>query len=295
MKKIKKSLVVLPAIATMALTTVASVTGTVAWFTATQSVTFTAGSFGVKNVDGDLTVSATAGDGTEVATGNNGAVNVITNNVLLDASFDGTQTWTDIQDGSESTGLYKKVSNQYVSGSTYWYAVTWTETFTVKVENGVTDTYNIYFDCKATSASSDKDTKTGFRVSMVAGSGNRLVVAPFLETATAASEGYVSDEKTTSKYTAAADKGTKTGSEVYVFGSEYMSSGTNEFTKGVAKDSSATNRIDYLGTTVTSGTDSTLSVKFTAWFEGLDSNVVNDKSLDTSLSVQLGFYARLAN
>ena len=63
-KNFKKSkFVILPALATLVLTGVASVTGTVAWFTANRAVTVTGNKFETKILDGDLSVAITKGVG----------------------------------------------------------------------------------------------------------------------------------------------------------------------------------------------------------------------------------------
>lgn len=61
---------------------------------------------------------------------------------------------------------------------------------------------------------------------MVVTGGNRLVIAPFSDTNSAASTGYVSSTTDTSNYTAVSNNATRSESEVYVFGSEHISSGS---------------------------------------------------------------------
>ena len=56
MKKLKKSAVVIPALARIAVTAAASVSGTVAWFTANRSVTVNGSNFNAVAQDGDLSI-----------------------------------------------------------------------------------------------------------------------------------------------------------------------------------------------------------------------------------------------
>ena len=66
MNKLKKSAVVIPALAMIAVTAAASVSGTVAWFTANRAVSVTAGNFVSSKLDSSLTVESTGGVGTSV-------------------------------------------------------------------------------------------------------------------------------------------------------------------------------------------------------------------------------------
>ena len=86
----RKSKVIIPALGVLILSTAASVTGTVAWFTANRTAIITAGEFAVVKTGNDLSVTLGAGVGTAVVNGNNPAVNVTTGYKLTDASFDHT-------------------------------------------------------------------------------------------------------------------------------------------------------------------------------------------------------------
>ena len=78
----KKSKIIIPAAAILALSVGASVTGTVAWFTASRSVTLTGKNVAAINAAGDLKVKLTAGNGTTVK---DNAVNL---SYLRDVSMD---------------------------------------------------------------------------------------------------------------------------------------------------------------------------------------------------------------
>ena len=84
----KKSKVIIPALGVLILSTAASVTGTVAWFTANRTATITAGEFAVVKTNDDLRVTLGAGAGTQVSSAT--AIGTKTNYKLTDSSFDHT-------------------------------------------------------------------------------------------------------------------------------------------------------------------------------------------------------------
>ena len=79
----KKSRIIIPALAMIAFSVAASVTGAVAWFTAQRTALVNAGTYAVVKTTSDLEVTLTAGVGTSV---NNNTVTV--NGKLTDGSFD---------------------------------------------------------------------------------------------------------------------------------------------------------------------------------------------------------------
>lgn len=66
----KKSKILIPAFAVLALSVGASVTGTVAWFTASRSATF-GSTFATKDLEGSLSVKSTGLIGTTEGTSGN--------------------------------------------------------------------------------------------------------------------------------------------------------------------------------------------------------------------------------
>lgn len=80
----KKTKVVIPALGIIAFATAASITGTVAWFTASKSVTITAGDFAVVSTKNNLVAELSAGVGT-TATSN--VITTVAGKKLTDASF----------------------------------------------------------------------------------------------------------------------------------------------------------------------------------------------------------------
>ena len=91
----KKTKIIVPALAMIALSTAASIAGSVAWFTASRSATVTASSFSVVKTSANLDCTVGAGIGTILDTAHENAVLVEDGatptsheNYLSDASFD---------------------------------------------------------------------------------------------------------------------------------------------------------------------------------------------------------------
>jgi hypothetical protein len=84
----KKSKIIVPAMAVIAFSTAASIAGSVAWFTASRTVTISGGSYAVVKTTSNLNAVATAGVGTSV--NNDNSVNFT--GKLTDASFNHNTT-----------------------------------------------------------------------------------------------------------------------------------------------------------------------------------------------------------
>ena len=82
----KKSKIIIPALALIAFSVAASVTGAVAWFTASRTATISAGSYAVVKTSAELSANVTSGIGTSVE---NSTVSF--DSVLTDASFNHKQ------------------------------------------------------------------------------------------------------------------------------------------------------------------------------------------------------------
>lgn len=106
----KKSKIIIPAAAILALSVGASVTGTVAWFTAARTASFTGNNLAVVNAAGDLSVTLSAVTGCTIQDGK--SVNLT---YLRDASFDGTNVYVaDLsQDGTKIIGLSQAALGSY--------------------------------------------------------------------------------------------------------------------------------------------------------------------------------------
>jgi len=74
--KFKKSKIIVLALALITATTVASVTGTVAWFTANRAVTVTLNAFASTKLESNLEVTLTSGNGTSVNSSNSKQIDI---------------------------------------------------------------------------------------------------------------------------------------------------------------------------------------------------------------------------
>ena len=291
MKKFKKSSVIVPALARIAVTAAASVSGTVAWFTATRTANATGGQFVVGTNEGDLKVSVSNGVGVTNSVDAATAVTIVTQqtnnelNTLLDASYNGEKIFTDYEGGATA---YKEVNAQYATDSKYYYAFSWDLNFTVDVSK-VTSNYDIFFDVAGSSVTENTAgaTASALRVSMGTGT-SRIVWAP--NSAAADAKSYVVSTTGTAEYAIASvptdDKD----------GHGLIANDNNSFTtKATSNGTNNSKRGDYLGTCTKEGETNTtkLSVHFVVWYEGLDKNLVNGNlgSL-ANLTTNFQFYAR---
>ena len=308
MTKLKKSAVVIPALARIAVTATASVSGTVAWFTAAKTVTATAGGFQASYNDGNLSVEASSWMATNNRLGSKpdqtilsiteGKNVTVPNDVTFtDASYDlATDTlYSDIvkDDGSEpdqfeSKGKSVEQDNKWVSDAPHKvvYGIVWDYTFTYKFGNDITKNYNLMFSPNISSLTASTDTGAGLRIALV-GEGfdnktktNAVVFANanYDTNATNHISG-VGDNKETTDI-----KETTTTP----YGSLYIASGSKDDKLG--EDAVSHKKKGYFGTFAsdTANTGVTMKVHVVAWFEGTDNHVVSKQALST-VRAQLGF------
>ena len=109
----KKSKIIIPAAAILALSVGASVTGTVAWFTAARTASFMGNNLAVVNAAGDLKVTLSAVTGCSLSADSK-SVNLT---YLRDASFDGDKVYVaDLsQDGTKIIGLSEAELGSYTT------------------------------------------------------------------------------------------------------------------------------------------------------------------------------------
>ena len=293
----KKSKLIVPAaLAVMLLSTAASVTGTVAWFTANRSVDITADNFEVVSTDGSLDYSIAAGNCTTVTQVNGkDKVSVTSGKRLTDASVDlstaGAMTvYTDnARDDGEQPTAFSTVASTYVvpsTSDTVYYCATWTITFTYEFSGGPTSV-DLLFNCGGSVMTAGEQTKAaahestmqaakGFRIGMYTSA--KAIVFADLE-ALAKCSYITATSGTTGTYTA-----------VTASGGNLVDS-TN--TLALAEDGVAhSSRGDFIGTiTKGSGTTGSLTLNCVAWFEGTDENIINDAEFK-KMSATLKFYTR---
>ena len=191
MTKLKKSTVVIPALARIAVTAAASVSGAVAWFTANRSVTVNVSNFNAVAQDSGLSIelgNVLVGVVAD-AEGNTGSVKMAEKTSLTDASYDpkSSKLYTKIlgEDKQNNTiitgfedldnatvpdeeGIGSAVKSNpkwsYENGSgndktTAYYGVSWTWNFTYGFKSDAND-IGLFFDiANSTFAIESKDNK----------------------------------------------------------------------------------------------------------------------------------------
>lgn len=306
----KKSKIIIPALGMLILSTAASVTGTVAWFTTVSSATANITSFAVRKLGGDLDYVVAAGTGTEKVTPSDPKSSIqLTgdNPALCDASYDHVNNVlykANSNATSFSSAGAESVSNWGVEGKdasnndiiTY-YAVTWTYTFTYTF-GGAGEAVNLYFDSQASeitpttitaaAGSQTEQTYKGFRIAFICGS--RKVVW-------AGEQASGNCKYITSGTTISYPGGVPTYSGAGTYSNVNSDSATGDLldSTGVAIVAENSNgsaaRADYLGQFTTGTGNNVLTVKCVAWYEGTDPNVVNGSEMDR-VAASLGFYTR---
>lgn len=328
----KKSKIIIPALGVLVLSTAASITGTVAWFTANRTATITTGDFAVVKTDGNLDAEVTAGAGTTKASAK--VINPISSSAIGDASFNPESKilWNDTGDGSAyrtiptSTPVNAHTNltdadHPWKISNTAYHAVNWKITFTYTWGADHT-TLNVFFDAKDIMASvgskmvgTNQDetaytaqTAKGFRIAMIGATGTYKNTVVFAGLQNAADLACVTSSSTTKGYadstaTAltgftwfAADKYGAAGEA----GTAYSNVGQENggLARAVDGDASQRTRKDFLGQLVyADAATSTLDVICVAWYEGTSPNVVDKINEDVQKLQQvastLKFYAAL--
>lgn len=296
----KKSKVIIPALGVLVLSTAASITGTVAWFTASRTAYVTTGDFAVVATDGNIAASLTAGVGTTVAGTVVSPKQVSSQDIKLgDASFNPStkQLWNNSGNSSSSfvtvgsTTSYTLADGgahnwAYSSGKVY-HAVSWKVTLTYTWGEDYTD-LNIFLNmdstdtdnnCTMTGSKDSGDTvanKTyeGYRIALITTS-KSVVYAGLKPTANK------TDVQSVTSSSAVAQ--TSTLCSVFCQG--------DTLTKAEDHDDE-TSRTDFLGKIQHTGDSDTLDIYCVAWYEGTDPKVVTGNEMD-KVSARLGFYAAL--
>ena len=283
----KKSRIIIPALAMIAFSVAASVTGAVAWFTASRSAQISAGSYSVVKTSADLKASIAPGVGTSVNTNTN---TVSFNGLLTDGSFDHKDkffTWPD-STGKKmggtvdltDTDLADKLERGTSSDSkTIYTAATFDVSFTIAF--GATgEDVGLFLNNQAGKTSFTVNgggtavTATGFRMAFIP----KVVPTDSLGRATVLADlqddescKYIGDksaqELATTSYVA---------TDYDLIDKDYVTAMPAE---GALAKADALKRADYLGFFhFSSGQSITLTYTVCAWFEGTDPNIVNQPS-----------------
>lgn len=309
--KMKKSLLIVPAMATLLLAAAGSVGGTVAWFSANTTYDASAGNFSVAALDGNLSCELGDGIGTSTSTPSR-TISVASGNFLADASYDHVNrtVWTDTNAGTngvatqferkatlDGTGAPASADDMVAANLTapnklYW-AVTWKMTFKFVMSAAATTT-NLYFNAAGSSATGAPQTGStgtthtyeGFRIAwsgLSATSGtctaNNRAWAPLHTSET---------DPAAFKYV----QGTTTGSkESYATDGLMLKSDTHQI--GTEATSGASNAVNCLGQ-FAGAANAELHLDFicVAWYEGNDDAVINASTKDIVSEVQMKFFVK---
>ena len=193
----KKSKIIVPALGLLLLSTAASVSGTVAWFTANRTFTTSAGNFAVVRTNTDLACTLTAGVGTRVVGSGASATIALADDYveLTDGSFDhdaknifapnadgvkvGKVTALDTNPANAATLATALLRAQYndAGDNTHkvYTAATWTMDFNVSYTAAGSNS-GLFIDQSIT-----KFTKPDGTALTEAGKGFRLAFIPFTE------------------------------------------------------------------------------------------------------------------
>ena len=325
-KNSKKRVPVLAAsLALTAVTAMAGVTGTAAWFTANRAATATASTFTAYAPNSSLTIKAEGitKKGT-YATGNDSTVYVKNgadgkDNYLRDASYDASYA---AGDGTVATGkLWKAKINEenanatptgfeavsddesdYDSGAKVtvnsvtheiYYAVSWTYTFTVS--NPSSNGTALFFDYTNSSfGSTTRDISKGFRIAMnnyVAGS--TATSGSSDKAAAVKAKGYLvwaNDRNQDAVKTHVNGVASDASSATYtsLFGNDARTTLPNDGVSSVT----ATALPEYIGTF--NASSNTIKITCTAWYEGTDTTNVTTAKAQTqeAITANLRFYIR---
>lgn len=314
----KKSKVIIPALAAIAFSTIASVTGTVAWFTSQSSVSISTSSFKVSGLEGELSVTPTAGIGTTVSGADKStSISTASGVELTHGSFDHkTKKVYTYDQFSGATASYKhnagavlgegmtEVDWKETQNGNKYNAVSWSLTF--KYGSGTNGSgeaiylldkpVNLYFDIRSTisNASSstlieeeNKNPARGFRVAFINDEDSVAKVWSPLQgvkcaPAKTADSCYVSGTSATTVYDTDED-------------GDLMWMGEQDDTTAALKYITGTegtkNRTDFIGQ-FNSTNKGIVTVKFVAWFEGCDPNVENVTGQLPTVGTNMGFYVK---
>ncbi len=289
-------------------TTVASVTGTVAWFTAVRVATVNASTFETKAIDANLHVYSTALVGTSTTDSSSkptdsstvtvdgaithGSYNATANytgelyvaNVDEDAIVSSYSSHGNLTKAQEVTSAPTATSHSTWWASSYtesgnskniWYGVAWKMTFSAT--HSADDTLSLFVDYKSCTFSDSVEggtTMPGLRIALMTDTIVR-VIGGEIET------NHV--------------KGGTTNDFGKFANGVYNVAGNSSYTKASDKTDFSNNVGLIKAMTVDSSkTTSSLEVTAVAWFEGESENIVSDNdTLMSKVTASLSFYTRI--
>jgi hypothetical protein len=288
----KKTRIIIPALAMIAFSVAASITGTVAWFTANRTAQIEAGSFTVVKTSSNLDVTLAPGVGTTV---DNDADTVTVNNKMTDGSVQHLSTptiYTPAESGTELAATNGSVAVSSASESNMlrgideddqniYTAVTYQMSFTLTFGASQKDV-GLYLDCTANhsrfevtgpaSTKSTPSTAKGFRMAFIPNASGDANARVFADLQTAANCKHL-DGSITSGWAA----GNNYGGIAY--DNDLIDSAYSTALPTSGNRSAYQSRPDYLGTFEFADADAnhqvTLTFYVVCWFEGTDPEIVN--------------------
>ena len=285
----KKSKIIIPALAIIAFSTAASIAGSVAWFTASRTANVNAGTYTVVKTSADLAVKIESGIGTSAndttkvvslpdSVLSDGSVNHKTSKVYTPADngeelapapkgeIDLTDTSLDLEDllsrgTAKSSGVDK----------TIYTAVTWDIEFTISF-GSIDKNVGLYLD---TTASHSAYTTTG---TPATAKGFRTAFIPKAASAANAKATVFAglQDDTNCHYIAGTTDEFLTGTDYEADEYDLIEKDYHTALPSTGTLADYTNRPDFLGTFVfAAGTQVKLSYTVVCWFEGTDPEIIN--------------------
>ena len=293
-KNFKKSkFVILPALATLVLTGVASVTGTVAWFTANRTVKASASQFKAEAEGGALSITTSPLTGTTVDKENGN--NIVVDGVLTHGSYDFTNLYT-VTILDDNPTAYVSLGNAILNNNEWlaytktddnntkvWYGVAWKWTISYNAVSA-TDKIAVILDQNKSNYSDATDVNGGFEIAMSTNSNPSKQIV-FGNNAV----------KTHVSKAGEIDSGTGAIASFNDTADLHYLTQNNDYLRKDDKQSEATYTADggYIAT-LDSITNSVV-VTCVAWYEGTDSVVVTDKIVEEVITASFTFYSRSIN
>lgn len=287
----KKSRIILPAVALLTISTVAAASSTVAWFSATREITINTNEVGVYNPESNLEIVLTGVTEAGSKVKDNAPKIIDLPSYLRDGSVDlnsgkvykkdlvATDTYNEVTNFTSEKAL---INDQE---TVIYRATSWTMNFSMK--DATPDSYAIFlnisnlatsFTHKAVSEKAEENVYKSLRLGLKY-DGGFVVVAPFYDATNDNSLAYVNGTSSTGTYYKA-----------IIANSAKI--GTSEITTDTLNGAGYKDTNAYVGT-IAGGKDQSLEVTAYLWFEGMDKNCVNglESVLNTKVNAALSFYS----
>ena len=318
----KKSKIIIPALAMIAFSTAASVSGAVAWFTASRQASINAGTYAVVKTNANLAVQVTSGIGTTASSVNDvhtvalekayndPSADTLYKSKLTDGSFNHLNStfYTPNATGKayvqdlcgfnlSDANLVTKLTRETIMGGQnednvkIYTAVTWRVSFTISF-GGVPGNVGLFLDTESSSyavyGNADAKTAKGFRTAFIpcgtnAASGLKKVYAP-LQTSDNCT--HVQQYKAPDEQTHVTDMTGIAYTGDYLLSQTTIAGLSSLASVDTISASDAAARKDFMGTFVfSSGAPVTLEYDVVCWFEGTDPEIINRATAEEYQSV----------